>query len=132
VDRELHERGEREGPAPASVIGDGQAGGGTAGHEDLHAVVPGAVPIGALSARQKACVVGRVRSLTVRPWGDVPSLEVQLADEHGKLVVAFLGRREIAGLSPGSQIAVEGMVALLGGQLTMINPEYEFVAPSRA
>ena len=69
--------------------------------------------------------------MTVQPWGDVPSLQIQLTDDHGKLNVAFLGRRQIAGLAPGSRIVVEGTVADVRGQLTMINPEYEFVTESR-
>ncbi|MBO0728477.1 MAG: amino acid permease [Acidimicrobiaceae bacterium] len=130
VDRELQEHQPRERPVPASVMGNGQTRGVPAGHEHLHVTAPGAIPISAVSARQTARVACKVKSLTVKPWGDGPSLEVQLADDHGKLVVAFLGRRQIAGLSPGSQIVVEGMVSLVRGQLTMINPEYEFVTPN--
>ena len=85
-------------------------------------------PIASLQPRQRARVVGRVKSLTVQPWGNVPTLQVQLTDDQGKLVVAFLGRRQIAGLVPGSRIAVDGTVTERRGQLVMINPEYEFVA----
>jgi RecG-like helicase len=92
--------------------------------------MPAASPISALSARQRVRVAGRVKSVTVQPWGDVPSLEVQLGDDQGKLIVTFLGHRQIAGLAPGSQIAVEGMVVQVRGRLTMINPAYEFVAPN--
>lgn len=92
--------------------------------------VTGAGSIRALSTRKKARVTGRIKSLTVKPWGDGPSLEVQLADNGDELLVAFLGRRQIAGLSPGSHIAVEGVVGLVRGRLTMINPSYEFVEPN--
>jgi amino acid transporter len=88
----------------------------------------GTVPIRSLRARQRARVAGRVRSLTVQPWGNVPTLQVQLTDDQGKLVVAFLGRRQIAGLAPGSRIVVDGTVTERRGQLVMINPEYEFLA----
>ena len=89
--------------------------------------VPGTTPIPALQPRQRARVAGRVKSMTVQPWGDVPSLQVQLTDDHGKINVAFLGRRQIAGLAPGARIVVEGTVADVRGQMTMINPDYEFV-----
>jgi RecG-like helicase len=69
--------------------------------------------------------------MTVQPWGDVPSLQLQLTDDHGKINVAFLGRRQIPGIAPGSRIVVEGTVADVRGQLTMINPEYEFVTESQ-
>ncbi len=90
--------------------------------------VPGTTPISGLQPRQRARVAGRVKSLTVQPWGNVPTLQVQLTDDHGKLIVAFLGRRQIAGLGPGSRIVVDGTVTERRGQLVMINPDYEFVA----
>jgi amino acid transporter len=90
--------------------------------------VGGTTPISGLQARQRARVAGRVKSITVQPWGSVPTLQIQLTDDHGKLIVAFLGRRQIAGLAPGSRIVVDGTVTERRGQLVMINPEYEFVA----
>jgi RecG-like helicase len=103
---------EREVSIDAHVLGD----------------ISGTTPIAALQARQRARVAGRVRSLTVQPWGDVPTLQVQLTDDHGRLTVAFLGRRQIAGLVPGSRIVVDGTVTDRRGQLVMINPDYQFVA----
>jgi hypothetical protein len=97
------------------------------------ASVDGTTPIESLRPRQRARVAGRVRSVTVQPWGNVPTLQVQLTDDHGKLVVAFLGRRQIAGLGPGSRIVVDGTVTDRRGRLVMINPDYEFLtSPERA
>lgn len=95
--------------------------------EALLSTVHGTVPIPNLKPRQRARVAGRVKSLTVQPWGNVPTLQVQLTDDQGKLVVAFLGRRQIAGLTPGSRIVVDGTVTERRSQLVMINPEYEFL-----
>ena len=95
--------------------------------EIVLATVPGTTPISALHPRQRARVAGRVKSLTVQPWGNVPTLQVQLTDHHGKLVVAFLGRRQIAGLVPGSRIVVDGTVTERRGHLVIINPDYEFL-----
>jgi amino acid transporter len=89
--------------------------------------VKGTTPISALQPRQRAKVAGRVKSVTVQPWGNVPTLQIQLTDDEGRLIVAFLGRRQIAGLAPGSRIVVDGTVTERRGQLVMINPEYEFV-----
>jgi hypothetical protein len=91
----------------------------------------GAVPISSLQLRQRARVAGRVKSVTVKPWGDSASLQVQLVDDHGRMVVAFLGRRQIAGMVPGAKLAVEGTVADLRGQMGMINPNYEFLAETQ-
>jgi amino acid transporter len=93
--------------------------------------VDGSVPISSLQLRQRARVAGRVKSVTVKPWGDSASLQVQLVDDHGKMVVAFLGRRQIAGMVPGAKLTVEGTVADLRGQIGMINPNYEFLAETR-
>ena len=96
--------------------------------EQLFAAVHGTTPIADLELRSQAKVAGRVRSVTVQPWGDTASLQVQLTDDKDNLTVAFLGRRQIAGLTPGSRIVVEGTVAELRGRVGMINPHYEFLA----
>ena len=119
-----------DGRADEGQAAEGQAAGGRGeGGRRVPEEQPG--PTATLTPRQRARVAGRVRSLTVKPWGDVPTLEVQLGDDgQENLTVTFLGRRQIAGLTPGSHIAVEGTVALLRGRLTMVNPEYEFVEPN--
>ena len=129
VEAELKER-EHRGPLPSKVP-PSHADKAEAEIDDKTIHVPGTTPIPALHPRQRARVAGRVKSMTVQPWGDVPSLQIQLTDDHGKLNVAFLGRRQIAGIAPGSRIVVEGTVADVRGQLTMINPEYEFVTESQ-
>jgi amino acid transporter len=126
VEGELRDRrrGKKGLPVAAPMEGDEQ-------EEviDAHLLggVTGTTPIAALHPRQRARVAGRIWSLTVQPWGDVPTLEVQLTDDHGRLTVAFLGRRQIAGLVPGSRIVVDGTVTDRRGQLVMINPDYEFI-----
>ena len=90
--------------------------------------VPGTTPIARLELRKKARVAGRVRSVTVKPWGDTASLQVELTDDHGTLTCVFLGRRQISGLTPGSRIVASGTVAELRGHPGMINPDYEFLS----
>jgi hypothetical protein len=91
--------------------------------------VPGAVPIAELRFRQRARVAGRVRSVRVQPWSDVPSLECSLTDASGgELMLVFLGRREIPGIRTGTQIVAEGMVGDRRGSLAMLNPDYELLA----
>jgi amino acid transporter len=93
----------------------------------LLGAVPGTTPIGQVQARTRAKVAGRVRSVTVKPWGDSASLQVELTDDHSNLTCVFLGRRQIPGLVPGSRIVAEGTVAELRGHPGMINPHYEFI-----
>jgi hypothetical protein len=44
------------------------------------------------------------------------------------LLVVFLGRRHVAGISPGARIVVEGMVGDHGGRLAILNPAYRIIA----
>ena len=126
VEGELRDRRRRDDGSPTVAPSEG-AETEAAIDEALLSTVHGTVPIPSLKPRQRARVAGRVKSLTVQPWGNVPTLQVQLTDDQGKLVVAFLGRRQIAGLAPGSRIVVDGTVTERRSQLVMINPEYEFL-----
>jgi hypothetical protein len=75
--------------------------------------------------RQRAQVGGRVRSIRVRPWGEVPTLEVVVADATGAVTVAFLGRRQVGGVALGGCLTVEGMVGARDGKLLIMNPAYD-------
>lgn len=81
-------------------------------------------PIAEVVYRQRAQVGGRIRSIRVRPWGEVPTLEAVVADDSAAITIAFLGRRSIAGVGPGTTITVEGMVGQRDGKLVVLNPAY--------
>ena len=100
--------------------------------EEYFDPVPGCSAIGSLHNRERARVAGRIRSVTVQPWGSVPTLECDLTDDHESMTVAFLGRRQIAGIEPGSRIVVDGTVGMRRGRLMMINPDYELLPPPDA
>jgi amino acid transporter len=84
-------------------------------------------PIASLHDRERARVAGRIRSVTVQPWGSVPTLECDLTDDDRSMTVAFLGRRQVPGLEPGTRIVVDGTVGMRRGRLMMINPDYELL-----
>jgi hypothetical protein len=93
------------------------------------AEVADAIPLAELQHRRTAKVAGRIKSVRIQPWGDVPALECTLADRSGaELLVVFLGRREIAGIQTGTQLAANGMVGERRGRLAMINPTYELLS----
>jgi hypothetical protein len=94
-----------------------------------YAHVPGTTPIADLQYRRADRVAGRIKSVRIEPWSDVSALECTLADGSGaELLIVFLGRREIAGIRTGTQIAVDGMVGDRRGRLAMINPTYELLS----
>ena len=88
----------------------------------------GAVPIGALRPRSRATVVGEIRSVTLRPRGDVPALVVELWDGTDALHLVWLGRRTIPGIEPGITLQATGRVTKHRQANTIFNPAYEIVA----
>jgi amino acid transporter len=103
-------------PGPAS----------TNGHEP--AVTDGPTAIANVRWRQRVTVEGRVRSLRVRPLADVPSLECVLTDGTGSISVVFHGRREIAGVSVGTIMRVNGTAIDHHGRLAVLNPLYTLLS----
>src|SRR5437762_2207562 len=95
--------------------------------DDWAELCRGTVPIVDVQWRQRARVAGRVRSVRVQPWAGVPTLELTLVDDSGGIYVVFLGRREVAGIHPGSRMVVAGMVGDHGGRMAILNPDYRLM-----
>ncbi len=85
----------------------------------------GVTPIGEVTYRSRARIRGKVRSVRVRPWADVPALECTVVDDTGGLTVVFLGRRAVGGIGPGTQITAEGVVGQHHDRLALLNPAYD-------
>ena len=77
--------------------------------------------------RQRVRLRGTLRTVTLRPRGGVPALEAELDDGSGVITVVWLGRRQIAGISPGRAIQVEGRIGAGEGARLMYNPRYELI-----
>jgi hypothetical protein len=88
------------------------------------------IPIADVVWRRRAQVSGRVRSIRVRPWGEVATLEAVIADPTGAITVGFLGRRRLGGLRLGVAFTVEGMVGARDGKLLILNPAYDLREPA--
>ena len=79
---------------------EGQSGKGKFDTQQF-ASVPGAIPIADLQFRRPARVAGRLRSVRIQPWSDVPTLEGTLIDASGgEVLLVFLGRRESRASGP--------------------------------
>jgi hypothetical protein len=81
-----------------------------------------------LVPRHPVKVGGEVRSIRIVPRAGAPALEVTVSDGRGSVVAVFLGRRKIAGLTPGRRIALEGVVARDGARSLITNPAYELLS----
>ncbi len=80
-----------------------------------------------IAPRTRVKVGGEVRSVRIVPRAGAPALEVTVSDGRGSIVGVFLGRRKIAGLSPGRKVAFEGVSARDGKRYLLFNPIYELL-----
>jgi hypothetical protein len=71
---------------------------------------------------------GTLRTVTLRPRGGVPALEAELFDGSDSLALVWLGRREIAGISPGTSVEVQGRIGRNGTERIIYNPRYTLLA----
>jgi hypothetical protein len=85
-------------------------------------------PMDEIEPRHRVRVGGEVRSVRIVPRAGAPALEVTVTDGRGSVVGVFLGRRKIAGLSPGRKVAIEGVTARDGKRYLVFNPIYELLA----
>lgn len=89
----------------------------------------GLVQIKDAADRQRVQVQGTLRTVTLRPRGGVPALEAELYDGSGSILLIWLGRRRIGGISPGRTLRVEGRIGTQDGNRIMYNPRYQ-IRPS--
>ncbi|MGI8776314.1 MAG: OB-fold nucleic acid binding domain-containing protein [Acidimicrobiales bacterium] len=90
----------------------------------------GMTAIGDASARQEVTAVGEISSLRIVPRAGSPSLEATISDGSGSIVAVWMGRRQIAGISPGRRLVVSGRLnsGTAGGRrLFLYNPRYELL-----
>ncbi len=90
--------------------------------------VPGTVRIGETKPRQRVKIAGVIRRLTVFPMQDNESLEVVVSDGTGEVLIQFMGRRAIRGLTLGTRVVVEGVLGEQHGRVVMLNPRLELTA----
>ena len=75
-------------------------------------------------------IAGRLRSVTLRPVANAPAVEAELYDGSGRLTLLFLGRRRIAGITPGRRVVVTGRPIERDGERYMVNPRYTLLPAS--
>lgn len=85
-------------------------------------------PMDDVEPRTRVRVGGEVRSVRIVPRAGAAALEVTVSDGRGSIVGVFLGRRKIAGLSPGRKVAFEGVAARDGKRYLVFNPVYELLS----
>jgi hypothetical protein len=114
----LHERPPRQARPEEEAVAE---------HERPR-VPAGATPISSLTSYGRATVVGRVRSIEIRPVDRSTVLACRVTDATGELTVLFYGRTYIPGLEPGSKIRLRGPVGIRDSGRVMTNPAYELLS----
>lgn len=94
------------------------------------AVVRGATHVRECVPGERTTVVGRLRSVTLRPVASAPAVEAELWDGTGRMTLLFLGRRRIPGITPGRTLVVTGRPILRDGEWSMVNPRYTLTPAS--
>jgi hypothetical protein len=84
----------------------------------------GVTPTTEIKPRSKVRIGGEVRSVRIVPRAGAPALEVTVTDGIGSATAVFLGRRKIAGITPGRHLVLEGVAGKQGNRFLIFNPFY--------
>jgi hypothetical protein len=91
----------------------------------------GLVPATECRDRQRVTIHGSIRSVRMLPRAGSPSLEAELFDGSGSILLVWLGRRRIHGIECGRTLTASGLVSITGDRRVVYNPRYELdPAPS--
>lgn len=72
---------------------------------------------------------GTIRALRIRPHISIPMVEAELWDGTGSITLLWMGRRNIAGITPGRSLLVSGRIAPgdAPDMRIIFNPRYELL-----
>ncbi len=90
--------------------------------------IEGTVRIEAAPLREHVRIAGVIRRMTVLPMEGKEALQALISDGTGEVTAVFMGRRGIGGLSLGTRVVVEGVLAEQRGKIRMMNPSLEFAS----
>lgn len=74
---------------------------------------------------EEVTMLGRLRSVELRPANEAATLEAELFDGTEGVTLVWLGRRKIPGIEPGRTLKVRGRLAERDGRKVLYNPYYE-------
>lgn len=86
-----------------------------------------ATPIAEVTSRARCRVAGEVRAVTYPAHGATPSFAARLDDGTGSLLLVFLGREQVPGVTAGRRLVAEGMVTEIDGLTAIYNPKLELL-----
>ena len=87
----------------------------------------GTTPLDAIEPRRPIRAAGEVRTVRIVPRAGAAALEATVSDGRGSITAVFLGRRKVAGITPGRKVVIEGVVGVEGTQKLVYNPVYRLL-----
>ncbi len=84
-------------------------------------------PLDELPFRTPVRFGGEVTAVRIVPRAGAAALEVTMKDGRGSVTAVFLGRRRIAGMTPGRRLVAEGVAVKHGSDRFVYNPWYRFL-----
>jgi RecG-like helicase len=90
--------------------------------------IPGTVRIADAPLRERVKIAGVIKRITVFPMEGHEAMEALVSDGTGEVILRFMGRRGIGGLTLGTRVVVEGVLGERRGEIRMMNPRLEFTA----
>ena len=88
----------------------------------------GATTIEQCTCGEVVTVAGPLRSVTIKPAQSVPSVEAEIYDGSGRVMLVWLGRRHIQGIDPGRVLTATGRMNMIDGRRVIYNPRYSLRA----
>ena len=95
--------------------------------EHARVEMPGLTPIDRAADREMVQLRGVVTALTLEPRNGMPWLEAEFSDGSGAITLTWMGRRGIAGIVAGRELAVSGRLSNTDGKRRIYNPRYELL-----
>ncbi len=83
---------------------------------------PVARTVAAADPRRRAALTGTVRAVSAR----TDATDAELDDGTGRIVLRWVGRDRVPGVTVGASLAVEGTVLVDRGRRVLLNPLYRF------
>ncbi len=88
----------------------------------------GATAIEQCTCGEVVTIAGPLRSVTLKPAQSVPSVEAEIYDGSGRVILVWLGRRHIQGVDAGRVLTVTGRMNMIDGRRVIYNPRYSLRA----
>ncbi len=76
---------------------------------------------------QRVTIIGRLRSVDLRPTDALATLHAELYDGTDSVSLIWLGRRSIPGVVTGRTVKAKGRLAMRDGHKVIYNPDYELM-----